>query len=145
MKPTKILFSVALILLLAAPFATAGDFDWIQGFNIRAELDPSGFRARLAARFKIGEATINTVLRSTENKADAYMVCRLGEMSNQRPEYVLKEYRTGKSKGWGAVAKRLGIKPGSNAFHALKNGQDLYDDHGKKDQKGKGKDKKKKK
>ncbi len=145
MKPTKILFSVALILLLAAPFSSAGEFDWIQGFNIRAELDPSGFRARLAARFKIGEATINTVLGSTDNKADAYMVCRLGEMSNQRPEYVLKEYRTGKADGWGAVAKRLGIKPGSAAFHALKNGQDLYDDQGKKDQKGKGKDKKKKK
>ena len=145
MKPTKILLSVALILLLAAPFAIAGDFDWIQGFNIRAELDPSGFRARLAARFKIGDATINTVLGSTDNKADAYMVCRLGEMSNQRPEYVLKEYRTGKADGWGAVAKRLGIKPGSAAFHALKNGQDLYDDQGKKDQKGKGKDKKKKK
>ncbi|MBW2594324.1 MAG: hypothetical protein JRE58_15265 [Deltaproteobacteria bacterium] len=145
MKTIKVLFGVAMIFLLAAPFATAGEFDWIRDFNIRAELDPSGFRARLAARFKIGDATINTVLGSTENQADAYMVCRLSEMSQQQTEHVLREYRSGKGKGWGAIAKRLGIKPGSSAFHALKNDQDLYDNHDKNNQELKGKEKGKEK
>ena len=145
MKTIKVFFGVAMILLLAASFVTAGEFDWIRDLNIRAELDPSGFRARLAARFNIGDATINTVLRSTENQADAYMVFRLCEMSKQRTEHVLREYRSRKSKGWGAIAKRLGIKPGSNAFHALKNDQDLYDNHDKNSQKLKGKEKGKEK
>jgi hypothetical protein len=54
------------------------------------------------------------------------MVMRLGEMSNHQPEYVMKKYKAGKKKGWGALAKSLGIKPGSPEFHALKRGEDLY-------------------
>ena len=71
------------------------------------------------------------------------MVLRLGEMSRQPTDYVIRQYRSGKGKGWGALAKSLGIKPGSSEFHALKKGNDLYDekDRGGGDQKGKGKGK----
>jgi hypothetical protein len=31
-------------------------------------------------------------------------------------------YQASKGKGWGVIAKELGIKPGSPAFHALKEG-----------------------
>ena len=144
---TKRLFGVVMILLLAAPLATAGEFDWVRGFNLQAESDRSGFRARLAARFRIGDATIDTVLRNTEYPSDAYMVFRLCEMSGRQTGPVLREYRSGRHAGWGVIAKRLGIKPGSDAFHALKNGQDLYDYQGKDNRKtkGQGKGKKKKK
>jgi len=33
---------------------------------------------------------------------------------------VAKEYDVNKDKGWGVMAKNLGIKPGSDAFHSLK-------------------------
>jgi len=33
---------------------------------------------------------------------------------------VVKEYDVNKDKGWGVMAKNLGIKPGSDAFHSLK-------------------------
>jgi hypothetical protein len=33
---------------------------------------------------------------------------------------VMKEYDVNKDKGWGVMAKNLGIKPGSEAFHSLK-------------------------
>jgi hypothetical protein len=69
------------------------------------------------------------------------MVLRLGEMSNKPPEYVIKEYKERKGKGWGVLAKSLGIKPGSKEFHALKRGQDLYDDQAQGKGKGKGKGK----
>src|SRR3546814_19499812 len=40
---------------------------------------------------------------------------------------VVHEYDRHPGQGWGVVAKRLGIKPGSAAFHALKRGQvDTY-------------------
>jgi hypothetical protein len=55
------------------------------------------------------------------------MVFRLGEMSRQPAERVMDEYKSGKGKGWGVIAKSLGIKPGSKEFHALKRGQDFYD------------------
>jgi hypothetical protein len=33
---------------------------------------------------------------------------------------VVKEYDVNKDRGWGVMAKNLGIKPGSEAFHSLK-------------------------
>ena len=143
MKLKKILFAVSMALLLVSSAAVAGDFDWARDFNIQAQADPSGFRARLATRFKIGDVQVSAVLSNVERPADAYMVLRLGEMSSRPPDYVLDRYKSGKGQGWGALAKSLGIKPGSPEFHALKRGNDLYDDHD--GGKGKGKQKKKKK
>ena len=144
MKLLKMLFVVSMALLLVSSAAVADDFDWIRDFNIKAEADPSGFRARLATRFKIGDTQIKTVLSNVEKPADAYMVLRLGEMSKQPSEYVIGKYKSVKGKGWGALAMSLGIKPGSKEFHALKRGQDLYDvnDRGKGKAKSKGKGRK---
>jgi len=144
MKTTKVFLVVSMALFLFSSAVVAGDFDWVNGFNIQAEADPSGFRARLATRFKIGDAQINVVLDNVEKPADAYMVLKLGEMSNVPTENVIEEYKSGKGKGWGVLAKRLGIKPGSSEFHALKRGHDLYDEkpNGKSKRMGKGKGKK---
>jgi len=144
MKGFRILFPVLIELLILSSVAFAGDFDWITDFNVRAESDPSGFRARLKARFRVGDMEIQTVLRSVHEPADVYILFRLGEMSNQPIDDVIEKYRTGKGTGWGAIAKSLGIKPGSRDFHALKQRQDLYDDNGKWDGKAKGKGKGKK-
>jgi hypothetical protein len=144
MKLQKMAFIVSVVILLvaSAAMAGAGDFDWIKNFNIRAEADPSGFRARLTTRFKIGDAEINAVLGNVERPADAYMVFRLGEISAKPTDYVVERFRSEKHKGWGALAKSLGIKPGSKEFHALKRGDDLYrDGKGKGKNKGKGKGK----
>jgi hypothetical protein len=143
MKMLKMLFMVSMALLLFSSASVAGDFDWIRDFNIQAEADPSGFRARLATRFKIGDTQIKIVLNNVEKPADAYMVLRLEEMSNQPTENVSEEYKSGKGKGWGALAKSLGIKPGSKEFHALKRGHDLYDEKPNVKSKGKGKAKSK--
>ena len=138
MKLIKILALVCMVLLFGSSAAVAGDFDWIKGFNIQAEQDPSGFRVRLAARFQIGKSQIDAVLSNVENPADAYIALRLGEMSRQPVDHVIRQYQAGK--GWGAVAKSLGIKPGSKEFHALKQGQDLYADRSAKGKaRGKGK------
>ena len=141
MKMIRLFFAASMAFLLFSSVVVAGDFNWIRDFNIQAEADPSGFRARLATRFNIGDAQIKVVLNNVEKPADAYMVLRLGEMSNQLTETVIEEYKSGKGKGWGALAKSLGIKPGSEEFHALKHGHDLYYEksHGKSKGKGKGK------
>ena len=145
MKLLKILFGVSMVLLLVSSMAVAGDFDWTRDVNIKAETNLSEFRTRLATRFNIGDTQIKTVLSNVEKPADAYMVLRLGEMSKQPTENVIKKYKSGKGKGWGALAKSLGIKPGSKEFHALKRGHDLYDDNDRDKGKAKGKGKSKNK
>ena len=146
MKLYKILTSVLICFMMFTSTSIAGDFDWMKDFSIKAEADLSDFKARLSTRFKIGNAEINAVLSKVDNSADAYMVLRLGEISGKPAEDVITKYKSGRGKGWGALAKSLGIKPGSNEFHALKNGDDLYGPTsqvkiGGKD-KGKGKSKK---
>jgi len=130
----KLLIILALVMMLELGVATAAvarDFDWLDDLSVQAEADPSRFRARLAARFKIGDVEVKAVLSNVEKPADAYLVLRLGEMSRRPTEYVIAEYRSNKGKGWGALARSLGIKPGSREFHALKLGHDLYDGSGK--------------
>jgi hypothetical protein len=146
MKLHKVLFLSLTIFLLTSSVSAAGDFDWIKDLNIQAQADPSGFRAAIGARFRIGDAEISAVLSSVEYPGDAYMVLRLGEMSSQPTDYVIKQYRSDRGKGWGVLAKSLGIKPGSAEFHALKNGHDLYNDknRGGGNQKGESKGKGKK-
>ena len=142
MKMIKVFFVVSMALLFFSSAVVASDFDWIRDFNIQAEADPSGFRARLATRFRIGDTQIKIVLNNVEKPADAYMVLRLGEMSNHPTESVIDEYKSGNGKGWGVLAKSLGIKCGSKEFHALKRGHDLYDEKSNGKSKGKGKGKK---
>jgi hypothetical protein len=132
---------VSLMVLSIASAAAAADFEWLKDLNIKAQADPSGFKASLAARFKIGDAQITAVLSNVERPADAYMVLRLGEMSGQPTDRVTDRYRSAKGQGWGNLAKSLGIKPGSPEFHALKRGHDLDGGGGKGHGKGKGKGK----
>ena len=125
MKLFKILFIYTMVLFAFSSAAVAGDFDWVKDLNIRAQADPSGFRATLATRFKIGDVHVDAVLSNVDDPADAYIMLRLGEMSGRPVETVVTEYKSNKYKGWGALAKSLGIKPGSQEFHALKRGHDL--------------------
>ncbi len=145
MKANKIFLLVMVVLLSIPSILVAGDFDWIKDLNITAQADPSGFKAQLSTRFQIGDAKINAVIGNVEKPADAYMVLRLGEIVKRPPEEVIQEYKASKGKGWGVLAKNLGIKPGSKEFHALKNGHDLGGQErgtGKeKGEKGKGKGK----
>ncbi len=141
MRKTLLLVSIVFLLASLASVVAATEFDWMPNFNIQAQADPSGFRARMATRFNIGDAQITTLLSNFPSPADAYIALRLGELSGKPIGYVTEQYKEGKGQGWGALAKGLGIKPGSNEFHALKRGNDIYDVKDKGKVKGKGKEK----
>lgn len=120
----KLLIITALAMLLTVPATSmaAGDFDWLKNVNLQAQADPSGFKARLGTRFQIGDAHIDAVISNVERPSDAYMIFRLGELSGKPADRILNRYRGNRHQGWGALAKSLGIKPGSSQFHALKRG-----------------------
>jgi hypothetical protein len=54
--------------------------------------------------------------------ADVYFACAIASALGRPCIEVVREYDRDPGQGWGAVAKRMGIKPGSPAFHALKRG-----------------------
>jgi len=150
-KITKALTIIFLVQCFFLSTAIAGDFGWIKNLNIKAETDLSSYRLQLATRFRIGDAEVRAVIGNVDRPSDAYMVLRMGEMTHRPVKKVLQIYHQHKKRGWGAMAKQMGIKPGSKSFHALKRGHDLHHDGGhdrgdhmmKGNGKGKGKDKKK--
>jgi hypothetical protein len=50
------------------------------------------------------------------------MCFQIGLMTGRSPRAVAEIFNHNRQKGWGAMAKELGIKPGSAEFHALKRG-----------------------
>lgn len=138
MKILRVLILFSIFLCIVSPSAMGGDFDWMKELNVQASMDPSGFRAKLATRFQVGDTKIGVVLSNMGDPASAYMAFRLAEMTQKPVEKVMEVCERNKGKGWGVIAKNLGIKPGSPEFHALKRGHDL---NGKGGGKGKGKDK----
>jgi hypothetical protein len=98
MKILKMIFVTGMAILLIAPAAFADDFSWARDFNIQAQADPSGFQARLATHFKLGDLQVRAVLSNIENPADAYLMLRLGERSGRPTEYVLNRYNSTKKR-----------------------------------------------
>ena len=127
MQLKKMLLVAASMLVFSGSALIAADFDWMASLNLRSDSDPYGYKSGLASRFRTPETQLSLILKSVGAPADAYMVLRLAELSGRPPEYVLKQYQGKKSKGWGALAQDLGIKPGSREFKALKGGHDMYD------------------
>jgi len=106
--------------------AAAGDLDgFLRNLNVEARADGDGFSARVSAQFGVPEARVKVVLGNVSEPADAFMVFQLGQMTGRSPDKVIEVYNAQKGKGWGVIAKELGIKPGSREFQALKNG-DLH-------------------
>lgn len=124
MRRTLILSLCTLILSLTTA-AWAGLDGFMANLNVQARADLPGFKAGIAAQFGVPLPQVEAVYAQVSAPADLFMTFQLGQMARKPPELVLQTYRTSKHKGWGAMAKELGIKPGSPAFHALKRG-DLH-------------------
>ena len=132
------------ILFPVAAFASLDDF--LSSVNVQARVDLPGFSAKVSTQFGVPVAQVQAVLQSVPQPADAFMIFQLGQFARVPSDRVMEVYKPSKKKGWGAIAKELGIKPGSAEFHALKSGNLHFTgtpagDEGSSPGKGKGKGK----
>lgn len=134
--------SIAVLFLLTVISSTAhADLDgFLDDLDLRAHADKNGFHATLSHQFGKPVREIQAISDRVTRPADAFMALQLGKFTNQSPEKVFRMYEKNRGKGWGAMAKELGIKPGSAEFHALKSGNFHYGN-----KQGKNSSKKKKK
>ncbi len=139
--------AVVALVLIIIPFATAARAD-LNGFmsdlNVQARADMNGFAAKLSTQFGIPGAQVSAIIGTVKQPADAFMVFQVGQMAHQPTDRVVAVYQAKRGKGWGVIAKELGIKPGSPEFHALKRGEFAFTGepgtgYGKGHGKGKGK------
>ncbi len=125
MKHVRLIAFLVVIMVSFVSAAYANLDSFLKNVNIEAQTDMKNFAVKLSAQFGVPGARVDAIIRSTSSPADAFMVLQLGQMAHKQPEAVLQTYQHGKGKGWGELAKELGIKPGSPEFHALKRG-DLH-------------------
>ena len=143
-KTSCFLGNLALFLLLSLPAWGASDLDgFIKNVNVQAQADLGAFKVKLSTQFGVPMPKVEALMINVATPGDAYMCLRVGQVASKPVDVVVKEYQTHKGKGWGTIAKNLGIKPGSPEFHALKKGDFNGDDGGSGKGKGKGKGKSK--
>ncbi len=95
---------------------------FIQKLNVQAKADIGKYTVQLGAQFGVPQEQVTAIIKKVDSPGDAFMVLQLGQMSKKDNDTVVRTYQGNRSKGWGAIAHELGIKPGSPEFHALKRG-----------------------
>jgi hypothetical protein len=119
----KILAAAALAAAAAFPSVAVADLEsFLRSVDARAKADVRDFNIKLSAQFGIPVPNVEAIMRTVPRPSDAFMVLHVSQATRTEPDRVLKTYHANKGKGWGVVAQRMGIKPGSAEFHALKRG-----------------------
>ena len=89
--------------------------------NVNAKLDFGAFKTNLNLTYNISEKKIDYLSISVKMEpAEIYLALELTKLSGKSIDDVVEIYKVHKEKGWGYIAKQIGIKPGSPEFHKLK-------------------------
>lgn len=93
--------------------------NYLVEINDKAESNYNTFRDELSETSNITVEEIDRYVKEENMEpADVYYASVLASATDRHVSEVVGLYS--EKKGWGAVAKELGIKPGSEAFHELK-------------------------
>lgn len=90
-------------------------------FNVEANLNIKTFNANMIGTYDITEKKIEMLrVKSHMQPSDIYMALEVSKVSEKPMKDVISSWQKNNGKGWGFIAKGLGIKPGSKEFKALK-------------------------
>lgn len=107
-----------------------------------ARADFSLWKRDISARNSVSESKITKWSVEFGFKGgEIYLVIEISKITRRPVDEVASVYRDNRGKGWGAIARELGIKPGSPEFHALKKGAGGQAAHAQQKGNGKGKGK----
>lgn len=132
---------------LAGPKGEAALDVHISAVNNDALRNMDMFMGKMHQAYGASRSAVESLMNSHKlNPGEVYMTFWLSLITKNQPVHVADTYKKNRGKGWGVIAKQLGIKPGSADFHALKRGDGPFRHiDGPGDGKGSGKSKKKKK
>lgn len=100
--------------------------------NDRGKGDFKSFKHELSIDFNVPESKLERMKVSLGlQPGEIYLALEIAKNSPSTLDDVIRIYKNNKSKGWGYIAKEAGIKPGSAAFHQLKNNSKDRKDKGK--------------
>ncbi|PKL23358.1 MAG: hypothetical protein CVV47_15650 [Spirochaetae bacterium HGW-Spirochaetae-3] len=127
MKYTSILVMVFLAMVPAAWSQSLsfgfGDVELeatLNELDVSAKVDIKGFTIEASAQWGLSTVQVTAALSQGLAPAEVYVAAFLANASGKSLDTVVTLYKKDKKAGWGALAKSLGIKPGSEAFKAFK-------------------------
>jgi hypothetical protein len=86
----------------------------------------------MSTTYKVPETKVTEMSESGMKAGDIYMALETSRITKKPIDEVIVVYQANKEKGWGAIAKELGIKPGSAEFKAMKSNTDAKNKKSKK-------------
>ena len=88
--------------------------------NTEGKKDLAAFKLDLTKRFNVAMPNVEACFSVGMTPGDVFIALQVSNIVRKPIEDVITVYKKSKDKGWGVMAKELGIKPGSAEFHALK-------------------------
>lgn len=89
--------------------------------NIEAKADLDGFKVDLSVTYDVPVAKIDyLIITISMQPAEVFLLLEIVTIADSNIDDAVPVYQNNKDKGWGFIAKQLGIKPGSAEFKELK-------------------------
>ena len=82
--------------------------------------DPAGFLQSVATQYKVPLKDLQALRDQGLKPGEILLAVNLSQATKKTLTQVSASWKANKGKGWGAIAKDLGVKPGSDAFQTLK-------------------------
>lgn len=92
----------------------------LNSIEASAKVNAAGFQAEVSLTWGQTAASVQMAMSQGLQPAEVYLAAGLAKISGKPLTMVVDLYMKNSNKGWGALAKGLGIKPGSPEFKALK-------------------------
>lgn len=92
----------------------------LNDLNASAQVDIAGFTADVTVQWGVPAVQVTAASAQGLQPAEVFVAASLAKASGKSLDQVVAEFKKNKKAGWGALAKSLGVKPGSPAFKALK-------------------------
>lgn len=134
-KSNVFLLAIALLLGTGVALAQTFTFGWnprsgdtwvdmrLADINQYGQRYPGPFVDEITRYYGAPRALVSELLTDRHwAPGDIYFACALAQVAGQPCRVVVDAWERDHAQGWGAIAKRMGIKPGSEQFHRLKRG-----------------------
>jgi len=92
----------------------------LKTITVEANKDLGTFKANVVTTYGTTLANVNSLFSVGMTAGDVVISFEIIKLTKKPITEVIRVYKVSKTKGWGAMAKELGIKPGSKEFHAMK-------------------------
>jgi hypothetical protein len=89
--------------------------------DLEASISDGAFKTNVSRIYNLSSSNIQYLIVEIGMTAgDIYLTLEIAKITKKSVNQVVEAYQNNREKGWGTIAKELGIVPGSDEFNQLK-------------------------